>query len=120
VVVVGCRLLVRCILLYQRKAFQFFTDTRSRSYHQTYHTIYGLVCARMRCVDVMRMRINSARGVVVGRLDEGVRCGGVAEVWNDNRNVVGLDYCLGVGLALDSCLSRHGICDCLCSGLVFV
>jgi hypothetical protein len=23
----GCRLLVRCILLYQRKAFQFFTET---------------------------------------------------------------------------------------------
>ena len=70
-VVVGCRLLVRCILLYQRKAFQFFTDTRSRSYHQKYHTIYGLVCARRLCVDVMRMRINSACGVVVGRLDEG-------------------------------------------------
>ena len=46
-------------------------------------------------------------------------CARVAEVWNDNRNVVGLDYCLGVGLAFDSRSSRHGICDCLCSGLVF-
>ena len=49
-VVVGCRLLVRCILLYQRKAFQFFTDTRGRSYHQKYHTIWSRLCAKAVCV----------------------------------------------------------------------
>ena len=67
------------------------------------------MCMRM-------MRINSACGVVVGRLDEGEWVRERAEVWNDNRNVVGLDYCLGVGLVFDWCL----IGVCLGTGLVFV
>jgi hypothetical protein len=28
------------------------------------------------------------------------RCARVAEVWNDNRNVVGLDYCLRGGIGV--------------------